>query len=401
MQAQMITDRQQWNDFVAKSAYCNITQTYEWGELLPVRGSDVLRFGVIDHEGQLCAVMLIIVTYISPLKIAYFYAPRGPIIEDPDDPAMAVLLNFVKKEADGRHAFMLKLEPGALADNKPWLLALSKYGFCCNPEARHLRHEWILDIRPDEQVLLAGMKKTWRYCIRQASRKGVKVYHSQTPADLDIFYNLLHTTSQRDTFFVYDKAFYERLMTLYGDRARLLIAEYEGQPLAAALLVVHGRWCWYMYGASSNEQRERMPNYLLQWTAFQWAKQEGCWYYNFRGIPDLLEEGQPMWGVYVFKSGFGGQSIRSLETHDFAYMPLIYQIYRRLLDMRLWYNKQRAQKLIAVAEQKKATIKQAQKEQDQHVHEEKEKDGETQLEVMSAERIVQNVDTKVTNSRRR
>jgi peptidoglycan pentaglycine glycine transferase (the first glycine) len=398
MQAQIITNRQQWNDFVAESAYCNITQTYEWGELLPVQGSDVLRFGVIDHEGQLCAAMLIIVTYISPLKIAYFYAPRGPIIENPDDPALDELLNFVQEEARSRHAFMLKIEPGAPDDSKPWLLALAKHGFCGNPEARHLRHEWILDIRPDEQILLAGMKKTWRYCVRQASRKGVKVHHGHTPADLDIFYKLLHITSERDTFFVYDKAFYARLMALYGDRARLLIAEYEGQPLAAALLIVHGRWCWYMYGASSNEQRERMPNHLLQWTAFQWAKQQGCWYYNFRGIPNLLEEGQPMWGVYVFKSGFGGQSIRSLETHDLAYIPIIYQIYRRILDMRLWYNKRRAQKLIMQAEQKKTVIKEVQRQRDQLVLEDKEK--EAQHEASSVEEVVQNIDVKVTNARR-
>jgi peptidoglycan pentaglycine glycine transferase (the first glycine) len=396
MQAKIITDRQQWNNFISTSRYCNITQTYEWGELLPVSASDILRCGVIDADEQLCAAMLIIITRISPLKIGYFYAPRGPIIDDPDAPALEVLLKFVQTQAQKHHAFMLKIEPGALNDDVLWLAALKRYGFERNPNARHVRHEWMLDIRPDEQTLLAGMKKTWRYCIRQASRKEVTVRHGTTSDDLDTFYDLLHTTSERDAFFVYDKTFYARLLALYGSRARLLIAEYKGQPLAAALLVTQGRWCWYMYGASSNEHRDRMPNHLLQWTAFLWAKQQGCWFYNFRGIPDLLEEGQPMWGVYVFKSGFGGLTLRSLETHDFAYMPLIYQLYRRLLDIRCGYNKQRIQKRTMQAEQKKIALKQAQKqreldvqtEQEQHTH------GVRELEHASIKAPTQNVDTE-------
>lgn len=89
-----------------------------------------------------------------------------------------------------------------------------------------------------------------------------------------------------------------------------------------------------MYGASSNEQRNLMPNHLLQWHGMQWAKSHGCWYYNFRGIPDILEEGQELWGVYLFKRGFGGYAIRALETHDLIYQPLVYQVYRRLLEIK-------------------------------------------------------------------
>lgn len=398
MQAQIITDRQQWNDFVSASTYCNVTQTFEWGELLPVHENDILRFGVIDAEEKLCAAILIIITYVSPLKICYFYAPRGPIIDDPDAPAMDVLLKFVQREAQQHHAFMLKLEPGAPDKDTHWSVALAKYGFECNPDARHLRHEWVLDIRPDEQILLAGMKKTWRYCVRQASRKGVKIHPGNTTVDLDAFYNLLHTTSVRDSFFVYDKAFYERLLTLYGDRAHLLIAEYEGQPLAAALLVAQGRWCWYMYGASSNEQRDRMPNHLLQWTAFQWAKQQGCWFYNFRGIPDVLEEGQPMWGLYVFKSGFGGQPMRSLVTHDLVYIPLVYRLYRRLLDAKCWYNRHSIQRRIMRAERKKLEIKQAHKPQDVPVRTTQHERRDEQIEDVSIKQVVHNVDTELTNS---
>lgn len=358
MKAAIITDRQQWNDFIATSSGCNITQTYEWGELLAVNKEEALPIGVISAEGHLCAAILILIAHIPILPFPYFYAPRGPVIEDPTGNAIDTLLAFVKAEAKKRHAFMLKIEPGIPEQDEAWQEALKKRGFSPNPEARHLRHEWVLDIRPDEAELLAGMKKTWRYCIRLAGRKDVQIRSGNGPADLDVFYQLLNTTSERDNFFIYDKDFYARLLALYGEQARLLIAEHEGKALAAALLIAHGRWCWYMYGASSNEQRERMPNHLLQWTAFQWAKQQGCWYYNFRGIPDKLEEEQPMWGIYVFKSGFGGYPIRAIATHDLAYNTTIYQLYWLLLKAKIWYNSRKAQGRLRTIATKQTTVKQ-------------------------------------------
>lgn len=97
-----------------------------------------------------------------------------------------------------------------------------------------------------------------------------------------------------------------------------------------------------MYGASANEQRERMPNHLLQWTSMQWAKSHGCSFYNFRGIPDVLQEGQELWGVYTFKRGFGGFPMRSLESHELVYNPLVYGAYRKLLEIKRWRDERRS-----------------------------------------------------------
>ena len=349
MKARIITDRQQWNDFVANSECCNITQSYEWGELAHHLDAEAMFAGVLDDEGKLCAAMLVLISTAPVIRRTYFYAPRGPVIGEPDSPAMTVLLNFIKAEARKRGAFMLKVEPSVADDDARWLVALQKHGFQPTPYASHVRHEWVLDLRPDEKTLLAGMKEKWRYNIRLAGRKGVTVRRGQGSVDLDTFYRIYQTTSERDQFFIHDKGHYEDVMRLFseGDRAALFLAEYEGEAIAGIIVLTYGHWSWYMYGASSNEQRNLMPNHLLQWNGMQWARAHGCWYYNFRGIPDVLEEGQELWGVYVFKRGFGGYAIRSLETHDLAYQPLVYAVYRRLLDVKRWRDQKRRAKLEA------------------------------------------------------
>jgi len=346
MEARIITDCQQWNDFVAASECCNITQSYEWGELTPDLGGEALRIGVVDDQGNLCAAMLTLISPIPILRRMYFYAPRGPVTDEPDSPAMTVLLNFVKAEARKRGAFMLKIEPSVEDGNTRWLTALHKRGFRPTPYSSHFRHEWVLDLRPDEKTLLAGMKEKWRYNIRLAGRKGVNVRRGEGQADIDTFYRLYETTSTRDEFFIHDKTHYENVMRLYsqGDRAALFLAEYEGEAVAGIIVLRFGRWSWYMYGASSNEHRNLMPNHLLQWNGMQWARSHGCWYYNFRGIPDVLEEGEDLWGVYIFKRGFGGFALRSLETHDLVYQPLIYAAYRRLLDVKRWRDRRHREK---------------------------------------------------------
>ncbi len=347
MEARIITDREQWNNFVVTSACCNITQSYEWGELAPHLDVEAMRIGVIDDNEALCAAMLVLIAQAPVLRRTYFYAPRGPVIDEADSPAMTVLLNFVKVEARKRGAFMLKVEPSVPDGDAQWLAALHKRGFRPNPYATHVRHEWVLDIRPDKKDILAGMKEKWRYNVRLAERKGVTVRQGQGQSDLDTFYTLYETTSERDQFFIHNKAHYEDVMRLYseGDRTALFLAEYQGQAIAGIIVLRLGRWSWYMYGASSNEQRNLMPNHLLQWHGIQWAKSHDCWYYNFRGIPDVLEEGQELWGVYVFKRGFGGYPLSFLETHDLVYQPLTYGIYRRLLEIKRWRDERQRKKM--------------------------------------------------------
>ncbi|GLV57300.1 methicillin resistance protein [Dictyobacter sp. S3.2.2.5] len=342
MEARFITDRQQWNDFVEKSPYGNITQSYEWGELSKDVGSQAFHVGVVDDQGNLCAAMLLLLVKMPLLRSSFFYAPRGPVIDDPDSPAMNVLLNFVKSEARKKGAFMLKLEPGVDAGDTTWTSALTRRGFKPSNQFLHIRNEWILDIRPDEKEILANMKEKWRYNIRLASRKGVTVREAKGREDMEAFYSILQETSERDQFYIHSIEHFELVEKLFseGDRYAMLIAEHEGKPIAAIVLMRMGKWCWYRYGASLTKGRNVMPNHLLQWTGMQWAKARGCEYYNFLGIPTTLEEPEakkdPLWGVYTFKRGFNGFARTAMPGYDLPYNPFLYQAYRRMLDFKKW-----------------------------------------------------------------
>ena len=55
-----------------------------------------------------------------------------------------------------------------------------------------------------------------------------------------------------------------------------LIAEVDGEPVAAIFVFYFAGRAYYVYGMSRNAHREKMPTYLLQWEAMKRAKAKGC-----------------------------------------------------------------------------------------------------------------------------
>jgi lipid II:glycine glycyltransferase (peptidoglycan interpeptide bridge formation enzyme) len=70
-----------------------------------------------------------------------------------------------------------------------------------------------------------------------------------------------------------------------------------------------------------------MPNHLLQWRAMQLSRELGCTEYDFWGAPNVLEESAPMYGVYKFKMGFGGEFVERIPAHDFVLNRALYWLY--------------------------------------------------------------------------
>jgi lipid II:glycine glycyltransferase (peptidoglycan interpeptide bridge formation enzyme) len=117
--------------------------------------------------------------------------------------------------------------------------------------------------------------------------------------------------------------------------ARVLIAEYEGEPLAGLILFIFRGKAWYMYGMSTDRHRQKMPNYLLHWRAIQTLQEMGVKEYDLWGAPDRFEETDPMYGVYRFKVGFGAQAVQHIGAWDFPVSARKYRLYQETLPKYL------------------------------------------------------------------
>lgn len=114
-----------------------------------------------------------------------------------------------------------------------------------------------------------------------------------------------------------------------------LIAEVDGESVAAIFVFYFAGCAYYVYGMSRNSHREKMPTYLLQWEAMKRAKARSCHIYDLWGAPDVFDESDSMWGVYRFKEGLGGKVVRTLGAWDYAPNPLWYKLYSEIIPRML------------------------------------------------------------------
>ncbi len=318
-----------WDAFLSQHPGAHLLQTPEWGALKSDFGWDARYIQAGDAGAQVLFRKL-------PLGLSIAYIPKGPVGKN-----WAALLPELDRLCRERRAIFLKIEPDAWAPIQPSFQAeMNRLG---RPSAPiQPPRTIVVDLQGGEEDWLAHMKQKTRYNIRLAEKKGVVAQESD---DIEAFYRLMTVTGERDAFGVHGLPYYRRSYELFAPKGMcaLLLASYENRPLAGLLMFRRGPRAWYFYGASSEEERNRMPAYLLQWQAMRWAAEQGCTLYDLWGVPDAdedaLEAGftsrsDGLWGVYRFKRGFGGELKRSVGAWDRVYNPPLYAFYRWALARR-------------------------------------------------------------------
>ena len=209
----------------------------------------------------------------------------------------------------------------------------------------------VLDITQSEDDMLARMRNKWRYNVHYAEKHGVTVtaYHTGDEGfeeAFNAFYLLDETTSKRDGNAIHSKTYYRSLLDLSMEKRKtcnaplvtLYVAEAEGEKIAAIITLFCRFEAVYLFGASGNSHRNLMPAYLLQWTAIRDAKKYGCPSYDFYGMPPSDDPKHPMYGLYLFKTGFGGKIVHRAGSIDVPLSPL-YRPYTAAENMRAFYHK--------------------------------------------------------------
>jgi lipid II:glycine glycyltransferase (peptidoglycan interpeptide bridge formation enzyme) len=322
-----------WDAFV-EARGGHLLQTSRWGRLKRLFGWQD-QVVALSRRDEITAGALVL---FRPLPLGLgtvAYIPRGPVVDWSDEAQVEALMQTLDEAARARRAILLKLEPDS-PDSPSLRQRLLQLGFRSSPQTVQPPRTIIVDLNGTEEELLARMNQGTRRKIRLAGRKGISVRRGNA-SDLASFNELMRVTGQRDAFGVHSPDYYQRVFELFApDHAALLMASYEGKDVAGLMVFAWGRTAIYLYGASSNEERERMPNHTLQWEAIRWAREQGCTTYDLWGIPDAdqaeLEaqfEGRHdgLWGVYGFKRGFGGRIVRAVGAWDRAYQPLGYKAY--------------------------------------------------------------------------
>jgi len=327
----------QWDSFVEAHPRAHLLQLSAWGDLKAAFGWTPARVALTDSSGALVAGAQILFRRLPYHLGTLAYLPYGPLVDWSASDQTNALLAAIDRVAKSRRAALLKIEPGFHLDQ----VNPAAYDFRPSPQTVQPPRTVVLDISGTEDDILARMNQGTRRNIRKSAKFEINV-RAGTRAEVSNFNALLSETGSRDEFGVHAPAYYERVYDLFvtqmQGRAVLLLGSYAGQDLAGVMIFALKDQAWYLYGASSDRERQRMASYGVQWAGIQWARAQGATSYDMVGIPDADPDAleaqfesrdDGLWGVYRFKRGWGGTVIRSIGAWDRVYNRLIYLIYTR------------------------------------------------------------------------
>jgi peptidoglycan pentaglycine glycine transferase (the first glycine) len=377
-----------WNQLISLLPNPHFLQTHEWAQVKSKYGwkpiylvwSDTSfqsytsdQLGLLFRSDVKAACLVLKRTVLSrgfASRFCILYCPKGPLLNWNDESLRNRVLNDLQSFAKIQSAIFLKIDPDVVlgmgipagedehVDNggKIVMSELKHKGWRYSLDQIQFKNTVLIDLAPSEHEMLARMKQKTRYNIRLAEKKGVTV-RIGIQADLPMLYEMYAETSVRDGFVIRDEGYYQTVwqtfMQSIEPNAEPLIAEVNGEMVAAIFVFYFARRAYYVYGMSREAHREKMPNYLLQWEAMKRAKLRGCLIYDLWGAPDKFKESDSMWGVFRFKEGLGGEVIRTLGAWDYAPNPFWYKMYSeiipRALDVMRSRGKQKTKQAIGGA----------------------------------------------------
>jgi lipid II:glycine glycyltransferase (peptidoglycan interpeptide bridge formation enzyme) len=313
---QYITDKEQWEKFLAQRPEANFLQSWNWGVFHERLGKKVFRVGFFEDSTMVAAALCVTE---KAKRGTYLTIAGGPLLDWKNTHLLSFVCEELKKVAQKEECVFVRIRPQEIESNE-LRAQVAKLGFVEAP--MHLTADLTLqlDLTKSEEELLAEMRKNTRYEVRRVAKEEIIVKTSTSEEDIKEFYKHQLALATKHNFVPFSYEFlYEQFRTFAEDNQVVLFHAYKNdQLLASAFIIFYHQEAVYHYGIST-PANDRLPgSYACQWAAIQWAKANGGLHYNFWGIAPQDKPDHRFAGVSLFKRGFGGQEVQYLPAHDLA-----------------------------------------------------------------------------------
>ncbi|MBL7564888.1 lipid II:glycine glycyltransferase FemX [Staphylococcus saccharolyticus] len=250
------------------------------------------------------------------------------------------------------------------------------------------RMTMITPIDKTDDELIQSFERRNRSKVRLALKRGTKVEHANRDG-LTTFAKLMKITGERDGFLTRDISYFENIYdALHSDGdAELFLVKLEPKPvldkvnqdlddqlkekeklqskkqdkktlnklndienkinksnelrdnmiklekehpegiyLSGALLMFAGQKSYYLYGASSNDYRDFLPNHHMQFEMMRYAREHGATTYDFGGTDNNPDKDSEHYGLWAFKRVWGTYLSEKIGEFDYVLNSPLYKL---------------------------------------------------------------------------
>ena len=321
----------EYEAFVQSHPKGNFAQSYLWGKQKPMWQWDAIA--VRGEDGAIRGSLAVMTRKVPGIGRTLMYGCRGPVCDLDDRETFSQLLDGAKVLAKKYKSYVIKIDPDVPSSNTAFSSMLQSFGFRAkeggkNFEAIQPRYVFRLNVEgKTEEELLANFHQKWRYNIRLAERKGVTVRicgKEMVPAFSDLMLTDRRARRLRDP---QARTTLPAMLDNLGEHARLYMAfDPNDTPIAGTLAIA----LWRQGLVSVRRVVQRAPQSDAQLPAAVahdsvGQSRRGCRVYDFRGVSgDVSVRIIPLYGLFRFKQGFGGDFTEFVGEMDLVLSPVIY-----------------------------------------------------------------------------
>ncbi|GAA0055276.1 UNVERIFIED_CONTAM: aminoacyltransferase [Streptococcus canis] len=354
------------DSFVKQHEQINVLQSSAWAKIKNQWQNE--RIGIFKGEKQVASLSLL----IKPLPFgrSIIYIPRGPVMDYLDRDLVAFTMKTLKDYGKTKKALFIKYDPAVLlkqyalgqeGEENPLALAAIKNLQEVGAHWTGLTMEIADSIQPrfqaniyTQEKLEMQFPKHTRRLMKDARQRGVETYRA-SQSELQKFAKIVSLTEKRKNISLRNEAYFQKLMTTYGDKAYLHLAkvnipqkldqyrqqlnlinqdiistqahqkkrlkkledqktsleryitEFEGFTaqypeevvVAGILSISYGNVMEMLYAGMNDDFKKFYPQYLLYPKVFQDAYQDGIVWANMGGVEGSLDD-----GLTKFKANF-------------------------------------------------------------------------------------------------
>ncbi len=383
------------DSFVKEHQQISVLQGSDWAKIKNQWQNE--RIGIYKEEKQVASLSLLI--KLLPLGRSIIYIPRGPVMDYLDRDLVAFTMKTLKDYGKTKKALFIKYDPAILLkqyalgqeeEEKPLALAAIKNLQEAGVHWTGLTMEIADSIQPRFQAniytqenLEMQFPKHTRRLIKDAKQRGVETYRA-SQSELHKFSKIVSLTEKRKNISLRNEAYFQKLMTTYGDRAYLHLAkvnipqkldqyrqqlilinqditrtqahqkkrlkkledqkasleryitEFEGFTdqypeevvVAGILSISYGNVMEMLYAGMNDDFKKFYPQYLLYPKVFQDAYQDGIIWANMGGVEGSLDD-----GLTKFKANFAPTIEEFIGEFNLPVSPL-YHIANTMYTIR-------------------------------------------------------------------
>ncbi len=263
-------------------------------------------------------ISLFLITKINSRKGSFLLLAHCPAFNKLSEEGLREAIKEVERIAEKEEVSFVRIapifDPETLEED-----IIKDLGFKTSPSTVFPMKSLELDLSPNEEEILSGMRKSTRYLIRRGLKNDqITVSVSDDKKDLDVFNDLQEKTAKRQGFNPFSYEYLKKEFDVFSkdDQVRLVLGYNENECVAGAFIIFWGEKAFYHHGASFSVSNKFPVSHLVQWEAIKEAKRRGCQSYNFWAIAPNDNPRHKWAGLTQFKKGFGGREIEYAQARD-------------------------------------------------------------------------------------